>query len=133
MNAEGAFGASYLTDHPVAYENGGEAQVSFDWSVAALARYMAIGPGSGWTFAGGAHYRSASLDIGSLVQFGIEGRLGYHVWTSDERFFIVELGLHAPLIEGLSVPQRTQQEFDEQSPQDSWYFPSASIGIQWAF
>lgn len=133
MNAEGAIGASYLTDHPVAFDDGGDAQIAFDFSVAALARYMAIGPGSGWTFAGGAHYRRISLDVGSLVQFGVEGRLGYHVWTDDERFFIVEMGLHAPLIEGLSVPQRTQQKFDDQAPEDAWYFPSASLGIQWAF
>lgn len=134
MNAEAAIGASYLTDHPVAFEDGGDSEISFvDFSAAALGRYMAIGPGSGWTFAGGAHYRRASLDVGSLIQFGIEGRIGYHVWTSDERFFIVELGLHAPLIEGLSVPQRTQQQYDDEAPQDAWYFPSASLGIQWAF
>ncbi len=133
MNLEGAFGASYLTDHPVAYDADGQSQIAFDWSIAILARHMAIGSGSGWTFAGGAHYRRASLDVGALLQFGVEGRLGYHVWTSDDRFFIVELGLHAPLIEGLSVTQQTQQQFDEQSPEDSWYFPSMSLGIQWAF
>ena len=133
MNAEGAFGASYFTEHPVAYEGEGDAQLSFDWSVAALARYMAIGPGAGWTFAGGAHYRRASLNIGSLLQFGLEARVGYHVWTGDESFFIVEFGVHAPLIEGLSVSPQTQQRFNEQSPEDDWYFPSTSLGIQWAF
>jgi len=135
MNLELAAGATYLDDHPMAPQGDGPAQFSFDFSATILGRYMAVGPTSGWTFAGGIHYRRLGLQTGSLLQMGIDGRIGYHFWTGDERFVIVELGLHAPVIEGLSLPQsalRTADEPEDPVP-DGWALPSASIGVQWAF
>lgn len=135
MNLEGSFGATYLQAHPMAPAGEGDSQVSFDFTLSGLARYMAIGPLRGWTFAGGLHYRRAGLQTGSLLQMGIDGRVGYTVWTSDERFLIVEIGLHAPLLEGISLPQQAIPDEDDEEAQvpDHWYQPSASIGIQWAF
>lgn len=132
MNLEGSVGATYLTDHPMAPDGDGDAQVAFDFNISMLGRYFAIGQTSGWTFAGGIHYRRAGLRAGSLLQVGADARLGYNFWTGDERFLIVELGLHAPVFEGLSVPQRGFDETDDHS-RDRWYQPSASLGIQWAF
>lgn len=131
MNAEAALGATYLAAHPMAPDGDGDAQVAFDWSIAVLGRYMAIGPLSGWTLAGGPYYRSTALSDGSLLQFGLDGRVGYNFWTDDERFLILEFGLHAPLIEGISVPQHAVDP--DQAMDNSWTLPSASLGIQWAF
>ena len=131
MNAEAAIGATYLSDHPMAPTGQADAEIAFDWSVAVLARRMPIGPRRGWTFAGGPHYRNLSLAQGSLIQFGVEGRIGYSVWTDDERFFIVELGIHMPLIEGLNIAQHAMAP--EAPLEENWTLPSASLGIQWAF
>lgn len=133
MNAEGAVGAMYFGSHPVAIDGQGEEGLALDWSVTILGRYMPIGVLSGWTVAGGVHYRNLHLDDGRLLQFGVEGRVGYTVWTDDERFFIVELGLHAPLIEGMTLSQTLFTPDQQTEVPDQWYYPSASIGIQWAF
>ena len=132
MNAEGAIGMTYYTPHTIGVDGEADARMALDWSATILARYLRIGSLSGWTFAGGVHYRSAYLADGTLLQFGVETRVGYNVWTDDERFLIVEFGLHAPLIEGLRVSQQTLT--GEQPPvPGSWTQPSASLGIQWAF
>ena len=135
MNLEGAFGATYLADHTMAPGGDGDAQLAFDFTLGMLGRYFAVGPTSSWTFAGGVHYRRAGLSEGSLLQMGVEGRVGYTVWTDDERFFIVELGFHAPFMEGLSMPQRSLEDIEDAPDDvpDEFYQPSASIGIQWAF
>lgn len=132
MNIEGAAGATWLAAHPMAPDGQADAEVAFDFNISILARYMAIGPTRGWTFAGGIHYRRAGLRAGSLLQMGLDARLGYNVWTDDERFFIVELGVHAPVFEGLSMPQRGVDQTDD-DPDDRWYQPSASLGVQWSF
>ena len=138
MNLEFAPGATYLSAHPMAPGGDADARLAFDFSLAILGRYMAIGPTSGWTFAGGIHYRRVGLETGSLLQMGVDGRIGYNVWTDDERFVLIELGIHAPLLEGVNLPQRSLQDVedgvdDPGDVPDQWYLPSASLGIQWAF
>lgn len=136
MNLEGAAGTTWLAAHPMAPGGEGASQLAFDFNISMLGRYMAIGPLSGWTFAGGLHYRRAGLEDGSLQQMGLDTRIGYNVWTDDERFFIVELGVHAPVppLEGVNVPIETTEDVERQAQvPDQWYLPSASIGIQWSF
>ena len=132
MNAEAALGVTYFRDHPIAPGGAAESRPSLDWSATVLARYFPVGPRRSWTYAGGVHYRDVRLADGSLLQFGIEGRLGYAVWTGDERFLIVELGIHAPLIEGLSISQSFLDPEREPLPQ-SWIYPTATLGVQWTF
>ncbi len=131
MNAEFAPGATYFAPHPVAPDGAAPSQTRLDWHVALLARRFRIGLTSGFTFAGGIYYRQTHLAGGRLLQLGGDLRLGRFVWTSDETFFIVELGLRGPFIEGLNVSQFTAD--DAVNIPDQWTYPQASLGIQWAF
>ncbi len=131
MNAEAGLGVLYFGPHPIAFDGDAESRVAFNWSATVLARYMKIGAQSGWTFAGGVHYANTRLADGTLLQFGAEVRIGYNIWTGDERFLLIELGLHAPIIDGLSTSQ--QMVAEQQEVPGSWYQPMASLGIQWAF
>ena len=108
-----------------------DSRIAFNWGATVLARYMRIGPRSGWTFAGGVHYDTTYLADGTLLQFGLDARIGYNVWTGDERFLIVEFGLQAPLIDGLSTSQQLIAQ--EEDMPESWYKPTASLGFQLTF
>ncbi len=134
MNGEIALGASYLTAHPMAPGGNGDSRLALDWGLAVIGRYFPVATLRGLTVAGGLQYRRTSLSEGALLQLGADTRLGYRLWTSDERFMIVELGLYVPFIEGVSLPS----EFivDEDGPEpipDQWMYPAATLGIQWAF
>lgn len=131
MNAELSAGATYFTEHIMAPGGQGPAQTRLDWRLAVLARRQPVGPTTGWTFAGGIDYRQAHLKDGRLVQFGLDGRLGRYLWTDDERFLIVELGLHAPIWEGLAIKDFSG-ELASTIP-DRWTLPSLSLAILWAF
>lgn len=131
MNAELSAGATYFADHIMAPHGQGQAQIRPDWRLSVLARRKPVGHTQGWTFAGGLDYRQAHLKDGRLVQFGLDARLGRYLWTQDERFIILELGLHAPIWEGLVVKDFTGEL--AQTIPDKWIFPSMSLAIQWAF
>ncbi len=132
MNAEVRLGATAVGERQLTEEGTEESTVSFDWSFTALARYQGIGSSSGWTFAGGAHYRSLRLPEASMLQFGLDGRFGRHIWVGDETFLIIEAGVHFPLIDGLSQNAITAGD-DAQVMLDDWFYPTASLGIQLAF
>ena len=131
MNAEFSAGASYFGEHPVAPDGQGPSQIRFDWRLGLLARHFQLGEDSGWTFAGGLNYRRAHLQEGSLIQFGPDLRLGRFLWTSDERFLIIELAAHTPVFSGLTISDFTG-EIAQTIPTE-WYHPSMSLAIQWAF
>ncbi len=133
MNAELRLGATHIDERQLTDQGSEDSTLAFDWKVTALARYQAIGDSSGWTFAGGAHYRNLRLPEASMLQFGLDARFGRHIWLGDETFMIIEAGLHLPLIDGLSTSGPTSFEEDPEVMLDDWFYPTASVSAHIAF
>lgn len=131
MQAEFSAGATYFGPHPMAPRGEGPAQVRPDWRLSFVGRHFAVANTSGWTLGGGLYYRQANLQQGRLLQLGADLRAGRFLWTADERFLIVDLHIRAPVIEGLNISEFDTEE--ARSVPAQWAYPSAGLGIIWAF
>lgn len=133
VNGEIAFGASHFAANPLAPGGQSDAQFALDWGLAAVGRYFPVASRRGLTFAAGLQYRSTALSAGNLLQMGIDARIGWRLWTSDERFFLLELGLHMPFVEGLSLDNEFLVDETTEPIPSEWVYPAATLGAQWAF
>jgi hypothetical protein len=132
MNGELEAGLHYLTAHTASPFGVAPEQLAFAWQITILGRWFPIGEPSGWTFAAGGHYFRAALKDAPLLSIGADLRLGRFIWTSDERFIIIEAGYGAPLLQGLRITPLVAEEVEE-LPAKHWALHRFSLGVTMAF
>lgn len=106
MAVEGGFGLVRMRPHTVTPrgERAGERAVS--WQVGLMGRWLVGDDLSGLTVGGGMHLFTAALEDATAQQLAGELRLGWVFWSGREspRFAVVELGMGAPIVQGLRLP-----------------------------
>lgn len=132
MNGEFEVGLHYLSPHTASPFETAPSQLALAWQVSMLARWFPIGEESGWTGAIGGHYYSARLSDAPLLSLGADLRLGRFIWTSDERFIIIEAGYGAPLLQGLTISRTLADQVGEVRER-TWSFHRFSLGLTMAF
>lgn len=132
MNGELEGGLHYFTPHTASPFETAPSQLAFAWQVTMLARWFPIGEQAGWTGAVGGHYFRARLGDAPLLSLGADLRLGRFIWTSDERFIIIEAGYGAPLLQGLSISTAVADQVGEVRER-TWALHRFSLGLTMAF
>ncbi|MFU8803689.1 MAG: hypothetical protein ACNA8W_07775 [Bradymonadaceae bacterium] len=133
MNGELQLGMQWVSRHTATPFGVAPSQTAFAWQVGMLGRWFPIGEQKGWTAAVGAHYFRAGLEDAPLVMIGADLRLGRFIWTSDERFVIIEVGYSAPLIQGLRISPILAEEVGDEFIERTWSFHRFGIGFTMAF
>lgn len=132
MSAELGAGAQWLREHTAAPEGVAESGAHFAWQAGLYAHWLPFGDLAGYAGSAGVQLFRAHLEDAPLQMLAADIRLGKYLWTSDERFLLLQIGYALPLIQGLS----RSTDFDEsgaQLPEETWSFHRFSLGFQYGF
>jgi hypothetical protein len=138
MAAELGLGLQWLDDHTIAPSGQSEAEKAFAWQIGLLGRYIPAQGLQGLSLGLGMHLFSARLDGAPMQQLAGEFRTGWLFWHGEKtpRFGLVEVGVSAPMVQGLRLPEQVVV-LDGQEPPvvapSNWSMWRGSVSIQVSF
>lgn len=131
MSAEAEAGVQWMRAHTAGKDGAAPSASDFAWQVGIYGHLLPFGQESGWVANAGIHLFTAHLEDAPLQVLGGELRLGRYIWTTDERFLLVQVGYALPILQGLARPA----QYDENDPwaDENWSFHRLSLGFQYGF
>ena len=85
----------------------------------------------GWSAGLGLHLLRAGLEDAPAQSLDVEARTGWVFWRGvrDPRFALVEVGLDAPIVQGLRLPQTFEAD-PEPAAAQNWSWWRATLAVQ---